>query len=62
MYSKKKLENIFKNWLCPKFLFLPKKPELPQFFFFFFFFGGGGAAPSPPQPVRLWSEHSPTKP
>ena len=27
----KKHENAFKNWLCPNFLLLPKKSELPKF-------------------------------
>ena len=49
----KKHENAFKNWLCPNFLLLPKKFELPKF--------GGTAAilasppstPPLPRPVLL---------
>ena len=43
----KKHGNVFKNWLCPNFLLLPKKSELPKIW--------GGCSPPrpPPRPVRL---------
>ena len=37
----KKHGNVFENWLCPNFLLLPKKPELPKIW--------GGC--SPPRPA-----------
>ena len=40
------METSFKNWLCPDFLSLPKKSELPKLL-------GGLQPPSPPRPVRL---------
>ena len=41
----KKRENVFKSWICPNFLLLPKKSELPKIF------GGGATAPlAPPGP------------
>ena len=44
--------NVFKTWLCPNFLLLPKKSELPKIW------GGGCSPPRPPRPVRLcvWGE------
>ena len=39
--------NVFKTWLCPNFLLLPKKSELPKIW--------GGLqppSPTPPRPVR----------
>ena len=39
----KKHENVFKSWLCPNFLLLPKKSELPKIW-------GGCSPPSPPSP------------
>ena len=43
----KKHENVFKSWLCPNFLLLPKKSELPKIW--------GGCSPTRPlpRPVRL---------
>ena len=35
--------NVFKNWLCPNFLLLPKKSELPIIW-------GGCSPPRPPGP------------
>ena len=35
--------NVFKNWLCPNFLLLPKKSELPKLW-------GGCSPPRPPGP------------
>ena len=40
--------NVFKNWLCPNFLLLPKKSELP-----IVWGGGGGGRPPPPPPPPL---------
>ena len=37
--------DVFKNWLCPDFLSLPKKSELPKIW------GGAAATPRPP-PVQ----------
>ena len=37
----KKQRNVFKTWLCPNFLLLPKKSELPKFW--------GAAAPPCPR-------------
>ena len=45
---KKKHGNVFKKWLCPNFLLLPKKSELPKIW-------GGCSPPRPPRPVRLWA-------
>ena len=45
--NNKKHGNVFKNWLCPSFVLLPKKSELPKLW-------GGLQPPSPPRPVRLW--------
>ena len=42
----KKHANVFENWLCPNFLLLPKKSELPKIW-------GGCSPPHPPRPVRL---------
>ena len=39
--NNKKHGNVFKNWLCPSFLLLPKKSELPKLW-------GGAAAPLAP--------------
>ena len=39
----KKHENVFKSWLCPNFLLLPKKSELPKIW-------GGCSPPRPPGP------------
>ena len=36
--------NVFKNWLCPNFLLLPKKSELPIVW--------GGLQPPSPPPAR----------
>ena len=44
----KKTWNFFKSWLCPNFLLLPKKSELPKSW------GGGCSPPRPPRPVRSW--------
>ena len=42
----KKHGNVFKNWLCPNFLLLPNKSELPTIWW-----GVGAAAPlAPPGP------------
>ena len=41
----KKHGNVFKTWLCPNFLLLPKKSELPKIW--------GAADPLAPGPVRL---------
>ena len=38
------METSFKNWLCPKFLLLPKKSELPKIW------GGSGSPPRHPGP------------
>ena len=43
IYYNKKHGNVFKNWLCPSFLLLPKKSELPKLWAFW----------PPPRPVRL---------
>ena len=40
----KKHENAFEKWLCPNFLLLPKKSELPKF-------GGTAAILPPPLPL-----------
>ena len=37
------METSFKNWLCPNFLSLPKKSELPKLW-------GGCSPPRPPGP------------
>ena len=43
--------NVFKNWLCPNFLLLPKKSELPIVW-------GGAAAPlAPPGPYAYEGYH-----
>ena len=34
IYYNKKHGNVFKNWLCPSFLLLPKKSELPKLWAF----------------------------
>ena len=39
----KKHRNVFKTWLCPNFLLLPKKSELPKYW-------GGCSPPRPPGP------------
>ena len=39
----KKHENVFKSWLCPNFLLLPKKSELPKIW-------GGCSPPRSPGP------------
>ena len=39
--------SLLKNWLCPNFLLLTKKSELPKIW------GGGAAFPLAPRPVRL---------
>ena len=39
----KKHDNVFKSWLCPNFLLLPKKSELPKIW-------GGCSPPRPPGP------------
>ena len=44
----KKHGNVFENWLCPNFLLLPKKSELPKIW-------GGCSPPRSPRPVRLCS-------
>ena len=41
--NNKKHGNVFKNWLCPSFLLLPKKSELPKLC-------GGCSPPRPPGP------------
>ena len=41
--NNKKHGNVFKNWLCPSFLLLPKKSELPKLW-------GGCSPPRPPGP------------
>ena len=41
--NKKKRGNVFKNWLCPNFLLLPKKFQLPKIW-------GGCSLPRPPGP------------
>ena len=41
--NNKKHGNVFKNWLCPNFLLLPKKSELPKLW-------GGCSPPRPPGP------------
>ena len=41
---KKKHGNVFKKWLCPNFLLLPKKSELPKIW--------GGCRPPRPPPAR----------
>ena len=41
--NNKKHGNLFKNWLCPSFLLLPKKSELPKLW-------GGCSPPRPPGP------------
>ena len=41
--NNKKHGNVFKNWLCPSFLLLPKKSELPKVW-------GGCSPPRPPGP------------
>ena len=48
----KKHENVFKNWLCPNFLLLPKKSELPKIW--------GGCSPlappaRTPMPSRIYT-------
>ena len=43
IYYNKKHGNVFKNWLCPSFLLLPKKSELPKLW-------GGCSPPRPPGP------------
>ena len=40
--NNKKHGNVFKNWLCPSFLLLPKKSELPKLW--------GGCSPGPLAP------------
>ena len=40
----KKHENVFKSWLCPNFLLLPKKSELPEIW--------GECSPPRPPPAR----------
>ena len=40
---KKQHGNVFKTWLCPNFLLLPKKSELPKIW-------GGCSPPRPPGP------------
>ena len=40
----KKHGNIFKNWLCPNFLLLPKKCELPKIW--------GGLQPPACMPIK----------
>ena len=42
----KKHENVFKSWLCPNFLLLPKKSELPKIL-------GGWSSPHPPTPACM---------
>ena len=43
MIIKKKHGNVCKTWLCPNFLLLPKKSELPKIW-------GGCSPPRPPGP------------
>ena len=47
--KRKKLDNIFKNWLCPNFSSCPKNLSYPKFFFREV--GGGGCSPPHP-PAR----------
>ena len=47
----KKHGNVFKNWLCPNFLLLPKKSELPKIW--------GGGATAPPGPYAYDSRFPP---
>ena len=44
--NNKKHGNVFKNWLCPSFLLLPKKSELPKLW-------GGCSPPPPPGPYAF---------
>ena len=44
--KRKKIDNIFKNWLCPNFSSCPKNLSYPNIFFW-----GGAAAPLTP-PAR----------
>ena len=44
----KKHGNVFKKWLCPNFLLLPKKSELPKIW-------GGCSPPRPPGPYAYGS-------
>ena len=47
----KKHENVFESWLCPNFLLVPKKSDLPKIW-------GGCSPPRPPRPVRLWRHYA----
>ena len=49
--NNKKHGNVFKNWLCPSFLLLPKKSELPKLW-------GGCSPPRPPGPYAYESAPS----
>ena len=46
--NNKKHGNVFKNWLCPSFLLLPKKSELPKLW-------GGCSPPRAPGPYAYVS-------
>ena len=46
------IKNVFKSWLCPNFLLLPKNYELPKIWGGGGGGGGGGGAPPPPPPPR----------
>ena len=48
--NNKKHGNVFKNWLCPSFLLLPKKSELPKLW-------AGCSPPRPPGPYAYASEY-----
>ena len=56
----KKLENVFKNWLCPTFSCCPKNLSCQELLLFFGGGGGGGLQlpPHAPWPVRLCPELS----
>ena len=43
--------NVFKTWLCPNFLLLPKQSELPKIW---------GGCSNPPPPARMPMEHPTT--
>ena len=49
---KKKHGNVFKKWLCPNFLLLPKKSELPKIW-------GGCSPPRPPGPYAYDRQYKP---
>ena len=45
--------NVFKTWLCPNFLLLPKNSELPKIW-------GGCSPPRPPGPYAYASKLAPS--